>query len=463
MAEGFGRVAVIGNSFAGLLTARALAEHAESVTIIDRDRIPESPQHRAGVPQDRHVHVVLGGGQAALEAMLPGILNELAVLGVPAVAHPRDVLQLNRGQWVPRWDESVALLTGTRPIVEHAVRSRILDDGRIACVEGTEVVGLHGDAKRVRGVLTRRRGATPGEPEVLEADLVVDASGRGSRMPQWLTALGAPAPVEERVDTGLAYATRLYQGGIRPADGDYKGIYLVPNPTMPRSAVILPIEEPGYYLVTISGLGGDTPSTDPEQYESFAERLEHPIVARWLGSAQAQSAPIGHRGTANVRRRYDRLRGPQGLLVVGDAATAVNPIYGQGITVAAVGAWELGRAVDAGERSLRRLQRIVKDAGEQAWTISGSVDKSMPGATGNGVRSGPADRIASWYLGRVQDYAQGHRHVSHAFIDVLHLLAPVRTLFSWRVARTVLFGRRPGPVREPPLYADPPATDRTAA
>jgi 2-polyprenyl-6-methoxyphenol hydroxylase-like FAD-dependent oxidoreductase len=456
-------VVVVGNSFAGLLTAQALADHADGVTIIDRDRIPDHPAHRAGVPQGRHIHVVLAGGQEALESMLPGILNELARLGVPAVAHPRDLLQLNRSHWVPRWHESVPILSGTRPLVEHAVRRRVLAHPGIGSRPSTEVVGLHGDRHRVRGVVVRARADPPGEPEVLEADLVVDASGRSSRTPQWLAALGGTAPAEERIDTGLAYATRLYRANIEPAGGDYRGIYLVPHPAMPRAGVVLPIEEPGYYLVTLSGLGGDEPSTDPDQFEAYAQGLEHPIIAEWLAQAQAQAAPMGHRGTANIRRRYDRLRGPDGLLVVGDAATAFNPIYGQGITVAAVGAEAIGRAVARGERSVRRLQRVVRDAGEQAWSICSSVDKGMPGATGNAVHASPTDRLGSWYLGRLQDFAPGYRHVTNAFRDVLHLLAPAGALFSWRVARSVLFGRRPRPITEPPLYADPPTADRTVA
>jgi 2-polyprenyl-6-methoxyphenol hydroxylase-like FAD-dependent oxidoreductase len=454
---GLGRVVVIGNSFAGLLTARVLADHAQSITILDRDRIPETPGFRAGVPHGRHIHVVLSGGQRALDALLPGVLDQLAARGVPAIWHPRDLLQLNRSQWVARWHEGVTMLTGTRPLVEHVVRGRVLADARIAAVEGTEVVGLHGDRHRVRGVLVRPRGGDePGQPEPLAADLVVDASGRGSRTPQWLMTLGAAAPVEERIETGLAYATRLYRSDGPPAGADYRGIYLVPHPRMPRAAVVMPIEGPGLYLVTVSGLGGDAPSTDPDKFEAFAAGMEHPIVAEWIAAAQAQGPPMGHRGTANIRRRYDRLRGPDGLLVVGDAAAAFNPIYGQGVSVAALGAQALGQALGAGVRSVRALQRIVKDAGEQAWSISSSVDKSMPGVTGNAARRRPTDRFADWYLGRVQDYSAGNPRVASAFRDVLHLLRPSGVLFSWSVARSVLFGRRPAPLTGPPLYSNPP-------
>lgn len=450
------RVVVVGNSVAGLLTALVFAEHAQRVTILDRDRIPDAPVHRPGVPQSRHVHVLLAGGQRALESMLPGVLDEFAALGVPAVGLPRDMIQLNRGRWVRRWHDSLPFLTGTRPLIEHIVRARVLADPRIEAIDSIEAVGLLGDRDRVHGVLVRRRGGdAEAKPEPLAADLVVDASGRGSRTPQWLTEIGGRAPVEERIETGLAYATRVYRATIDPAVAQYGGIYLVPHPRMPRAVVVLPIEEPGLYLVTMSGITGNHPPTDPDGFEAYADRLEHPIVSEWLASATAQGPPVGQRSTANIRRRYDRLAGPEGLLVVGDAATAFNPAYGQGMSVAAIGALAVQRALAAGH-SIRRVQKAVIDAGRQAWSISGGVDRSMPGATGNAARLSTADRVSGWYLDRLQIHGASRPEIGGAFGAVLHLVAPVNTLFAWRIARTVLFGRiRPAPA-QPPWFPEPP-------
>jgi flavin-dependent dehydrogenase len=217
----------------------------------------------------------------------------------------------------------------------------------------------------------------------------------------------------------------------------------------------MPIEEPGHYLVTLTGLVGDEPPTDPDGFEAFAVRMEHPLVAEWLAAARAQGPPFGYRGTANIRRRYDRLGGPEGLLVVGDATTAFNPLYGQGISVAALGAQALRRAMTDGHRSQRRLQTVVFRAGTQAWNISSAVDRSMPGATGNAARSTVLDQVAGWYLGRVQDHAAGNSRVAATFRDVLHLDAPVTSLFAWWIARTVLFGRLRPALATPPLLAEP--------
>ncbi len=451
--KSLGRVVIVGNSFAGLLTAAALADHADRVTIIDRDHLPAEPEHRPGVPQGRHIHVLLAAGQRSLETLLPGILAELDDRGVPSVGTPTDVVQLHRGRWVRRAGRSVAFLTGTRPLLVQGLRRRGLANPRIETLDGVEAVGLLGDRSQVRGLSVRRRtGHTRGGAEELAADLVVDASGRSSHTPQWLAALGAKLPAEQRIDSGLSYTTRLYHA---PAHPGYKGIYLIPYPGSTRGAVIMPTEEKEMFLVTLSGLAGDEPPTDPKGYESFAKRLPHPIVYEWIMAAQPQGPPMGFRGTANVRRRYDRLGGrPRGLLVVGDAACSFNPVYGQGITVAATAAVALRQALARGELSTKRLQKIVAASASQAWTISGGADKKMPGATGNAVAPGPADRFADWYLARVEAHSAGNLVVGNAFRDVLHLLAPVTALFAWPVLRTVLFGRVQPTATGPPLYPE---------
>ncbi len=458
-----GHVVVVGNSFAGLLTGLVLADHADRVTIVDRDRIPDGPAPRAGAPQGRHIHVLLAAGQQAMEAMLPGLLDELAGLGVPSVALPRDVLQINKGRWVRRWQESIPFLTGSRALLEHVVRRRVLTHPHIATIDGIDVVGLSGDSGRVDGIVVREKGEAS-QTTTITADLVVDASGRGSRTPQWLVDLGATAPAEERIETGLAYATRPYRATTDPSVADYKGIYLVPHPRMPRGGVVMPIEDEAgaadprtrRYLVTLSGLAGDEPPTDPEAFEAFAGRLEHPVLSEWIAAAQADGPPMGFRNTANIRRRYDLLDGPDGLLVVGDAVCAFNPIYGQGMSVAALGARAIKETLTSGATTVRALQRAVAGAAEQAWAISAGADKAMPGARGNGVTAGGfADKLGGWYLGRVEAHSASNVVVGLAFGNVIHLTAPVTSLFAWPVMKTVLFGRVAPGLATPPMLAEP--------
>jgi 2-polyprenyl-6-methoxyphenol hydroxylase-like FAD-dependent oxidoreductase len=457
---------VIGGGIAGLLTAAVLSAHAERVTVVDRDRVPQHPEPRPGVPQGQHTHVLLEGGQVALERLLPGMLEELRAAGLPEVGMPSDVVQWQAGRWFRRGDATTRLFTGRRPHLEQLVRRRVLRDSRIRVVEGTEVVGLTGDVRRVRGVLLRKRGRRRGGTRPLDADLVVDASGRSSRAADWLRAVGAEPPREERIDTGLVYATRLYRGGAGARLSDCLGYFVVPAPDQTRGGVIMPVEGDGLHLVTLSGLRDDAPPTDAEGFEAFAGALPHAVLSPWLAAAQPVGPVRGFGGTANVRRRYDRPgRRPAGFLAVGDALCTFNPVYGQGMTVAALGAVALREALEERRRvpTTLRVQRAVAVAAAQAWDISAGSDKDMPGATGNAMGRPAAERPVAWYLNRVQQRSAGDAVVGRAFRSVLSLAAPVGTLFTPAVLRAVLFGRVARTPDRPPLWSEAPGGPQAAS
>ncbi|CAL9280146.1 FAD-dependent oxidoreductase [Streptomyces sp. SudanB25_2051] len=448
---------VVGGSIAGLLAARVLADHAERVTVIERDRFPEEAEQRAGVPQGRHLHVLLESGRQALDQLLPGAVDEMLAAGAPRVGMPEDVVQWQAGTWFRRMDAMVDIITASRPLVEQVIRRRVLADPRVTAVEATEAVGLAGDAARVRGVLVRERGAgRGGEPRVIGADLVVDASGRGSRASQWLAELGAEPPYEETIDTGLAYATRVYRHDRHADDTDAAGYFVVPNPGQPYSGVALPMED-GRFLVTLSGLRGQEPPGEPEAFEEFAARLPHPVLRDWMAKAEAVSPVYGFRATANVRRRYDRPgRRPAGFLVAGDALCTFNPIYGQGMAVAALTAVALRDALADRRRTptTARVQRALLAASRQAWDISAGADKKMPGAVGSTAHPGLVDRPVGWYLARVQQRVGGDAEVGAVFRAVQSLTKPLTALFAPRVARAVLFRPAPEGLALPPLWKD---------
>ncbi|MFE7128532.1 FAD-dependent oxidoreductase [Streptomyces sp. NPDC057617] len=525
---------VIGGSVAALLTAHVLSAHADRVTVVERDRLPEGPEPRAGVPQSRHTHVLLEGGQRALDELLPGIVAELREHGAPRVGLPSDIVQWQARRYYRRTGATAHLLTGTRPLLEWLVRRRVLAEPRITVLEGTEVVGLLGDSARVRGVRVRRRGSeTHQDVRQLAADLVVDASGRGSRAPDWLAAIGAEPPHEETLDTGLAYATRLYRhgdvddsvdagpadtgpanadpadtnsAGVGPANvgpidtdpagtgpahatdagpdaagtsadaldsdadspvprrvdtgaTDSVGYYFVPGRGQSRGGVALPVEG-GRHLVTLSGLRGSEPPSDEAAFIDFAARLPHPVLHEWLLKARPESPVHAFRATANVRRRYDRPgRRPAGFLAVGDALCAFNPVYGQGLAVAALGAVALRDTLADPRRTptTRRVQRALLKASRQAWDIAAGADKELPGARGDATRTRTVHRPAAWYLARVVQRAPGDPVVGAAFRSATSLVSPVSVLFAPRIVRAVLFG----PVL--PAPTEPPLRKETAA
>ncbi|MGW0121187.1 FAD-dependent oxidoreductase [Streptomyces sp. NPDC003327] len=459
---------VIGGSLAGLLAARVLAEHAEKVTVVERDRFPEGPEARPGVPQGRHLHVLIAGGQQALDELLPGFTDELRELGAPRVGMPEDMVQWQNGQWFRRTPATAHFYSGPRPQLEWLVRQRVLADPRIELLQGTETVGLTGDSARVTGVRLRERGAGSGPGagsgagagagggkavRTLAADLVVDASGRSTKASDWLAGIGAEAPHEETLDTGLAYSTRVYRTTPGGPETDAIGYYVVPNPEMVYGAVVLPLGD-GRHLVTLSGLRGDEPPTEEGAFEEYAKRLPHPVISDWLARAEPESPVHGFRRTANVRRRYDRPgRRPAGFLATGDALCAFNPIYGQGMAVAALNAVALRKALSDPKRTptTRTVQRALLASSRQAWDISAGADKKMPGATGDAARPGPLDKAVGWYLARVQERASGDPVVGAPFRRALTLTDPLTVLFAPRVARAVLFGPVHPTPAEPPL------------
>ncbi|MGW0821633.1 NAD(P)/FAD-dependent oxidoreductase [Streptomyces sp. NPDC002845] len=449
----------MGGSLAGLLAAHVLADHADRVTVVERDRFPDGPEPRPGVPQGRHLHVLLEGGQQALDSLLPGFMEELRAAGAPEVGLPSDLVAWQNGRWFRRLPATTHICTGSRAQLEQLVRHRVLANPAITVAEATDVVGLLGDASRVRGVLLRERGeGARKEERPLEADLVLDASGRGTKAPRWLTAIGAEAPHEETIETGLAYGSRLYRDTSGTIGREALGCFILPDPSQTYGAVVLPLED-GTCLATFSGLRGDEPPTGEEEFVAYAKRLPHPVVHEWLRSAEPLSPPFGFRKTANVRRRYDLPgRRPAGFLATGDAVCTFNPIYGQGMSVAAISAVALRDALADRRRTptTRRVQQALLAASGQAWDISAGADKKMPGAIGNAVTTGAADRAAGWYLRRVQERYPGDPVVGRAFRSVLSLTAPLSALFAPRVARTVLFGPvRPTPA-EPPMRREEP-------
>jgi 2-polyprenyl-6-methoxyphenol hydroxylase-like FAD-dependent oxidoreductase len=452
-----GRAVVIGGSMAGVLTARALSDHFAEVTVIERDRLPNQPEIRKGVPQARHLHVFWAGGLSAVERLLPGIRDDLLAAGALPIAMPTDIAWLTPpGRWSGDFPATQDLVSASRTLLEWAVRRRVEQTAGIGFVTEHDVTGLRLDeAGGVQGVVVRSRGGDRTE-SVLDGDLMVDASGRGSPLPEWLACRGLQPPDESTVDAFLGYATRLYELPAGFAE-DWKCLYIqAAPPRHPRGGIMFPIED-GRWVVTLVGGGQDHPPTDSDGFLAFARSLRSSALYDVLERAEPVSPIWGYRRTSNRRRYYERLATmPSRLLVVGDSLCAFNPVYGQGLAVAALQAEALGatlrsrlsRGADLAA-VCRRAQRAVAKCVDGPWTLSTGSDLRYSGT--EGMKATTGTYLLHRYLDRVLAAASVDPGVNAAFLRVLNLVDDPPALFRPRVMARALSpaGAAPrGPVPE---------------
>jgi 2-polyprenyl-6-methoxyphenol hydroxylase-like FAD-dependent oxidoreductase len=389
-----------------------------------------------GVPQGRHLHALLARGQQALEELFPGLTAELVAHGVPT----GDVL--GNGRWylnghrLGQTHTGLVALCASRPFLEGRVRGRVRALPNLRFLDACDLLGLATtpDGARVTGTRVRRR-VEGGAEELLRADLVVDATGRGSRTPTWLEALGYPRPPTEQVRIGLGYATRTYRLPPDPLGHDL-GILHAPTPTHPRGGALLLVEG-DRWMVTLAGMLGEYPPTDPDGFLAFARSLQFQDIHQAIRDGEPLDDPVGFRFPASVRHRYERLpRFPDGLLVVGDAVCSFNPIYGQGMSVAALEALALRRHLRRGvvpqpRRWFRELARVV----DVPWEIAVGGDLAFPGVQG---RRTTKLRLGNAYLARFHAAATRDADLAGVFMRVAGLVAPPRSLLRPGVAARVL-------------------------
>lgn len=423
---------VIGGSMAGLIAARALASHYGRVTVLERDRLPDTADARKGTPQARHIHVLLTAGRRALEELFPGLMSELIAAGAV------DYDAVNDLEWITgagrgiRYKSGIMLLGATRDLIEWGVRKRVLADSRITVRQEVDVAALLFDATkaRVTGLTLNDRGAGV-EGEQLAADLVVDAGGRGSRTPQWLEANGYARPRETVVNGFLGYASRLVRPPANWA-GDWKTFYIQCAPPKRKRGGVIATVEGGRWIVTLAGGGKDYPPTDEDGFRAFARSLADKRLAEAYEAAEPLSPIVGTKTTENRVRHYEELaRRPAGLLVTGDAACAFNPVYGQGMSTAAVGGQVLAACLAGGagpaELAATFQARLAK-ANSRAWLLATGEDYRYEES--EGPKPGRATRLAHRYLDRVFALATRVPSVRQRLMEVIHLVRPPSSLFA---------------------------------
>jgi 2-polyprenyl-6-methoxyphenol hydroxylase-like FAD-dependent oxidoreductase len=436
------RAVVLGASMGGLLAARVLADFFGTVTVVDRDELPDDPANRRGVPQGRHVHALLPRGARVLDEFFPGLLNELVAAGAP-VWDDGDLSKayLSYGghrvlpSGVVAGDyEEMALYMPSRPLLECHIRRRLARVGNVTIRDGHDVTELTStaDRSRITGVRVVNRASSA--PEELTADLVVDAMGRSAHTPALLENLGYGRPAEDHITMHTTYVSqplRIPPGTLRemlalvsPAPGRPTGMFLVGY-------------EGDTWIFTVFGLAGHEPPRDLPGMLSFAKDYGPAHLLAAVRTGEPLGPVVQHRMPSSQWRRYDKMRRlPDGLLACGDAICSFNPIYGQGMSVAALDAVALRDCLRGGVTDLpRRYFRATAKAIGVAWSTGATSDLAFPEVQGRRTRS---MRVTSRLVERVLTASESDAMIGTQFFRVTGLLDPptrlLRPSFLYRVA-----------------------------
>ncbi|MDR8394304.1 FAD-dependent monooxygenase [Aliifodinibius sp. S!AR15-10] len=440
---GSSRAIVIGGGIAGLMTARVLGNHFKQVLVLERDNFPDGPNLRSGAPQGRHVHLLLLRGKQILEQLFPGLSRELIDNGARLIKMGEELGVLTYYGWRVQHAGKLSLLTFTQPLLEWCIRKRLTEIEAVEIIGGCRVNGLTADAKGVRVTGVRVRfGNTRQREHQLCGELVVDASGRFSRTPEWLSTLGYNSPEVSVVDPFLGYTSRFYEipSNFSMPRSKWKALVLLGKPPdYTRGGVLLPVEG-GRWHVTLVGTAKDYPPNDESGFIEFARTLRSRALYDAIKTARPLSGVAGYRSTKNRWRHYGSYqRWPRGFIVLGDALCSLNPVYAQGMSVAALEVMVLDKWLreyewdqDNGAGVALHVQKELAKIIETPWLMATTDDARWPAT--EGAPTGLTTQMMHHYLDAVIALATRYPKVDDLFARVVHLLEPEYMLFHPRIA-----------------------------
>lgn len=448
------RAVVIGGSMAGLFAARVLSDHFNEVWVLERDTLPTDAGQRNGTPQARHLHQILASGQQVMEELFPQLVQDLADVGAPRLHWGINNLTFNEIGRIPSVPSGIITNTCSRVTLEHLIRRRLADCANVKILEQHRSLGLTStdDGRTITGVQVEvGRGR---EAQTITGDLIVDATGRATRSPEWLEALGYSKPETTYINAHIGYSTCWFNKPDHvPLDFVMLNVLDLTSAASEqrgqRSGIITEIEG-GRWVSILASNNKDYPPTDHDGFLEFARSLRSPVLYDMLRLAEPISPVYGSRSTYSIWRHYERLdRRPENYIITGDAACAFNPIYGQGMSVAAQDAKLLGQLL--GDWSADNLsgfadhfQKRLAQTLVNPWNLATSGDKYQPTAEGDIETPSRLTRMADTYMGWVLQTLEYDSEVTTMFLRVMNMLEPPEALgrpgIMFRVLRHKLTG-----------------------
>lgn len=431
---------VIGGSFSGLAAGRVLSEFYDRVTVVDRDKFPEGTEDRAGVPQARHVHGLLVRGLVEYEKLFPGFERLAIAKGATFHDHTLDFVVLRPQGWQPRYRSGLKFLSASRELIESCVRELFRQIPNAELRERTTVTGLYvqRNGQRVYGV--RIPSGDRGRNEVIEADLVVDASGSVSRAPIWLEQAGVSPPRETVVDPLAGYSSRWFRGPARwPEDWWWwAGAYIRRRPDDLVEANFQ-LKEHNRWHLTLSGFNRQYPPTRESDFMEALKGLRSPVIAEMVRLMEPISPVYSNRAIRNRWRHYERWNQRcDGFIAIGDAFVTYNPVYAQGMTAAAISAQMLRSCLERYGPSSPKVPHAYHMAQatiqHDPWLLSAGVDLRFPFTTGE---KPVAIRLFNLYLDGLGLAARADPAVRRSLVEVAQLVRPLSDLFYPRVVARV--------------------------
>lgn len=424
----------------GLCAARVLSDHFEHVLVLDRDELPNGPEARHQVPQGRQPHLLLVAGARLLEGWFPGIVEELLDAGAVDLDLTADFWWHQGGGVARRPTSDLHGPAMSRPLLEWTVRQRVAALANVEICGGIGAEGLEftDDSARVVGVAlddaTSRR-----------CDLLVDATGRQARTLPWVEAAGFDPPAQSVVHVDSRYVSRTYRRTATP-DRDWKAAAIIDDVEHKRLAMVLPMEG-DRWISLVAGLHGEVAPYDETERIAYLRTFRSPVIADILEHAEPLDEPVTHRFPASQRRHVEKLRRfPLGWVLLGDAISSFNPIYGQGMTPAAQQAHALGACLHRSPAIDHRFgRRYFKAAGKIVavpWSVATGSDFAYPETTGE---KPPGTDLVNRYMDKVTIAAQHDDQVSLRFNQVVALVRRPESLLTPLFAVRVLRAARRGP------------------